>query len=86
VPAAGADLARRYRNEALGELVVLRGPAGVTFDFGEWKSAVASRRNADGSLSFVTITPGMTGLEFLVADGGLLFRDAQHEYLFTARP
>jgi CubicO group peptidase (beta-lactamase class C family) len=86
VPAAGAGLAARYRNGALGELAVLRGPAGVTFDFGEWKSAVASRRNADGSLSFVTITPGMTGLEFLVAAGGLLFRDAQHEYLFTASP
>jgi CubicO group peptidase (beta-lactamase class C family) len=86
VPAAAAGLAARYRNEALGEIAVVAGPAGVTFDFGEWKSAVASRRNADGSLSFVTITPGMTGLEFLMSERGLLFRDAQHEYRFTAEP
>jgi CubicO group peptidase (beta-lactamase class C family) len=86
VPAAAAGLAAHYRNGALGDIAVARGPAGVTFDFGEWKSAIASRRNPDGSLSFITITPGMTGLEFLAGDGRLLFHDAQHEYEFTAVP
>ena len=28
-----------------------------TFDFGEWKSAVASRKNDDGTISFITIDP-----------------------------
>ena len=35
----------------------------------------------------MTITPGMDGLEFVVAGRAgartLLFRDAQHEYVFT---
>jgi CubicO group peptidase (beta-lactamase class C family) len=86
VPAAADGLAPRYRNDALGTLDVTRGPGGVTFDFGEWKSPVASRRNSDGSVSFVTIVPGMTGLEFLASAGGLLYRDAQHDYLFTPAP
>jgi CubicO group peptidase (beta-lactamase class C family) len=93
VPAA-AEVARalapRYRNAALGELAVTSGTADDTwFDFGEWKSQVASRKNADGTISLVTIVPGMDGLEFVVGKAGgprtLLVRDAQHEYVFTER-
>jgi hypothetical protein len=62
---------------------------GLIFDFGEWKSPVASRRNPDGTTSFLTTAPGVTGLEFVVGASGpkrtLLFRDAQHEYIFTER-
>jgi hypothetical protein len=56
------------------------------FDFGEWRSEVASRKNPDGSVSFVTIVPGLTGLELVVGSGAertLIVRDAQHEYVFT---
>lgn len=90
VPADRAEagkLARRYRNEALGEVAVGQEGGATTFDFGEWKSEVASRRNADGSSSFVTIAPGLSGLEFIVGEGDgrrtLITRDAQHEYVFT---
>jgi len=90
VPAAAADaarLARAYVNPALGRLVVRRNGAQVRFDFGDWKSAVASRRNDDGTTSFVTIDPGSNGFEFVVAkqDGKrtLVLRDAQHEYAFV---
>ena len=59
----------------------------VLFDVGEWKSAVASRKNDDGSISFITIDPTLGGIEFVVADRdgkrALMVRDAQHEYLFT---
>ena len=53
--AESAKLAARYTSAALGEVAVSRvGPATI-FDFGEWKSEVGSRRNPDGTVSFVTI-------------------------------
>jgi len=90
VPAAEDDagkLAARYRNEALGDIAVSRDKGATYFDVGEWKTPVASRHHADGSVSFVTITPGLTGLETVVGSAGgkrtLVIRDAQHEYVFT---
>jgi len=54
---------------------------------GEWKSAVASRKNDDGTVSFITIDPTLAGFEFVVADKDgkrqLITRDAQHEYVFV---
>jgi CubicO group peptidase (beta-lactamase class C family) len=91
VPAEASDsakLASRYANQALGEIVVSRTGAATVFDFGEWKSEVASRRNPDGTVSFLTIVPGLQGLEFVVGAGAkptLVTRDAQHEYVFEAR-
>jgi CubicO group peptidase (beta-lactamase class C family) len=86
-----AKLARRYANPAIGSLVVSRRGARAIFDFGDWKSSVATRRNDDGTTSFITIDPSFVGFEFVAgsADGQrtLTLRDAQHEYLFTeAKP
>jgi len=60
---------------------------GVTlFDVSEWRSSVASRRNDDGAMSFVTIDPTLAVFEFTMGerDGKrtLVLRDAQHEYVF----
>ncbi|HEX8952194.1 MAG TPA: serine hydrolase, partial [Polyangia bacterium] len=59
----------------------------TVFDFGEWKSPVASRKNDDGTFSFFTIEPGLGGVELVVGekDGKrtLTTRDAQHEYVFV---
>ena len=58
------------------------------FDFGEWKSDVASRHNPDGSVSFITTSPGINGFEFVVSSGAkrtLILRDAQHEYVFDEK-
>jgi hypothetical protein len=89
VPAAAADagkLASRYVNEALGDITVRRAGAATIFDFGEWKSEVASRHNPDGTVSFLTVAPGILGLEFVVGQAAkptLIVRDAQHEYVFA---
>ena len=85
-PEAAAKLAPRYASPELGEMRVLREGKAVFFDVGEWKSAVASRKNDDGTISFVTIDPTLAGFEFVVADRDgrrrLITRDAQHEYVF----
>jgi len=82
---AAALLADHYRNDALGEVSVQKVKDTLVFDFGEWQSEVASRKNPDGTLSFVTISPGIEGLEFVVGDEKtLILRDAQHEYIFDA--
>jgi hypothetical protein len=81
-----AKLASRYSNPALGELRVSAHDGGTIFDFGQWHSAVASRKNDDGTMSFVLIDPTIW-FNFVVSerDGkkALVVRDAQHEYAFV---
>ncbi len=89
-PAESGKLAPRYASAALGSLEISRRADGtLMFDFGEWRSEVASRRNDDGSVSFITISPSLEGFEFVVAaaDGrrSLVMRDSQHEYVFQER-
>ncbi len=82
-----AKLAALYANPALGEIAVTHPGAETVFDFGEWKTPVASRKNPDGTVSFITIAPGGEGFEFVVGSGPkktLVIRDAQHEYVFEA--
>jgi len=85
-PAESSKLAGHYHNDALGDLDVRRDGARIVFDFGEFRSEVATRKNPDGSISFVTIAPGIQGIEFVPGTGDakrLTVRDAQHEYVFT---
>jgi CubicO group peptidase (beta-lactamase class C family) len=85
-PSAVRQLATRYKSPELGGLTVRRRGSGTVFDFGEWQSAVASRKNDDGTVSFFSIDPNKAGFEFVVAerDGkrALVIRDGQHEYAF----
>jgi hypothetical protein len=86
--AESEKLAAAYTNPALGEIAVGRSGGTTTFDFGEWKSEMATRKNPDGTTSFITIVPGMIGVEFLVGSGEqrtLIIRDNQHEYVFTEK-
>jgi CubicO group peptidase (beta-lactamase class C family) len=90
VPADSSEAAKlgaMYRNASLGHVAVSRADGKTSFDFGAWQSEVASRRNDDGSLSFVTISPGEDGLDFVVTKGdkgpGLVIRDRQHEYRYA---
>jgi len=86
-PSQAAKLAARYRNAALGDVVVRHERGGTVFDVGEWKSAVASRVNDDHTISFITTDPSLLGFEFVVADRdgkrALIVRDGQHEYVFA---
>ena len=89
VPADAGEagkLAKRYSNAALGDIIVSQNQGATVFDFGEWQSEVASRRNPDGTVSFITTVPGLNGFEFVVGSGAkrtLIVRDAQHEYVFA---
>jgi CubicO group peptidase (beta-lactamase class C family) len=90
VPAAPdlvTKLAEKYRSKELGEIDVRNEKEQTVFDFGEWKSVVASRKNDDGSISFITIDPTVDGFEFVVGEKAgkrtLTIRDGQHEYIFT---
>jgi hypothetical protein len=93
LPAAAADaakLAPRYASDELGEIAVRRDGRAVVFDFGEWKSEVASSRNSDGSVSFRAVDAGIWGfgLELIAVDGAkrlLKLREGQHEYTFTEK-
>jgi len=93
LPADAADaakLAPRYASDDLGELSVRRDGSALIFDFGEWKSEVASRRNPDGSVSFRAVDAGIWGfgLEFVVENGAkrtLKLREGQHEYTFKEK-
>ncbi len=84
---AASSLADHYVSPDLGHIAVLRGGGKTMFDFGAWKSEVASRKNDDGTTSFVTIDPTNAGFNFVVTtkDGkrGLVLRDGQHEYHYT---
>jgi hypothetical protein len=79
-----SKLATKYSQPALGEVAVNHVGAATVFDFGEWSSEVASRKNPDGTVSFITIAPGVDGLEFVNGPGTLTLRDAQHEYSLRA--
>ena len=83
-----ARLAKHYANPSLGEIAVSTSGSATIFDFGEWSSEMASRKNPDGTISFITIVPGVIGSEFVVGSGPkrtLTIRDAQHEYVFEER-
>ena len=82
---AATALAAQYGNESLGKIAVSRNDSVTVFDFGEWRSEVATQKNPDGTISFVTIDPGVAGLVFVVGSSEerqLILRDAQHEYVF----
>lgn len=87
-PDASAKLAKHYSNPAMGDIDVSSSGSATIFDFGEWKTPVATKKNPDGTISFETIVPGMSGAEFVVGSGAkrtLTIRDAQHEYVFNER-
>jgi hypothetical protein len=84
---AAGRLAARYTSPELGELSIRRQGSSIIFDLGEWRSAIASRKNDDGTISFITIDPGAAGFEFVETKRNdkraLIVREGQHEYIFT---
>jgi hypothetical protein len=88
-PDAAKQLAAKYSSDALGDITVTHQGAATWFDFGEWKTEMATKTNPDGTISFVTIVPGMNGIELVqgTTNGkrSLVLRDAQHEYTFVEK-
>lgn len=86
-PDAVAALAPAYRNADLGPLTIVRTGTELRFRAAAMSTRMASRRNDDGTLSFISIEPGLEEGDFVVGqvDGKrtLVTRDAQHEYVFT---
>lgn len=90
LPVTGAqadELAAAYRSAELGTLRVERSADLVRFRFTDWESDVALKRESDGSISWVTISPSIQGFAFVPATVGgkrtLKLIDAQHEYVFV---
>jgi CubicO group peptidase (beta-lactamase class C family) len=85
---AAKKLAARYASPELGSLQVQRQGGKLRFRFAHWNSEVALRKNEDGSQSYITIDPGISGIELVrdekAARPTLILRDAQHEYRFVA--
>ncbi|MCE4556428.1 serine hydrolase domain-containing protein [Roseateles cellulosilyticus] len=89
VPAdAIKPMAAAYASPELGHIKIARRAGKLRFQFDHWSSEVALRRNEDGTQSYITIDPGVEGIEFLRDDKAgaptLVLRDAQHEYRFVA--
>jgi CubicO group peptidase (beta-lactamase class C family) len=86
-PLAVKALAAQYVSPDLGRLRVQKKAGSVRFAFTDWSSAVATRKNDDGTLSFVTVSPAVDGFAFVVGnkDGKrtLTLLDNQHAYVFT---
>jgi hypothetical protein len=90
VPADAAEvakLAKQYKNDALGPIAVSQDKGNTVFTFAEWKSPMASRKNDDGSVSFLPLEPSLHWFTLVAGtrDGKrvLIVRDGQHEYVFS---
>lgn len=85
--AAVAALAPAYASTDLGALKVTKAGTGVTFDFRSFGSPMGTRKNDDGTISFVGLDPTVLFLPLVVAtEGGkkaLSVRDSQHEFKFV---
>ena len=92
VPDAGAveALASEYASSELGQLKVSRAGNRVSFKFRTLTSSMGTRKNDDGTISFVSIDPTLLYFPLVVStEGGkpaLVVRDGQHEYKFVGAP
>ena len=85
---AVAALAGRYSSPELGSLKVTRHGSDVSFAFRTFTSKMGTRKNDDGTISFVTLDPAFLDTPFVVSRNGgkpsLKLLDNQHDYEFTA--
>jgi CubicO group peptidase (beta-lactamase class C family) len=87
-PAVLAGLASRYHSPEPGSITITDRDGAKWVEAGSIRGPLATRKNADGSVSIVSIAPGGIGLDALVgtdAKGArtLTVRDSQHEYVYT---
>ncbi|WP_206073253.1 serine hydrolase domain-containing protein [Erythrobacter colymbi] len=86
-PAAVAGLAASYYNADLGPLKVTRDAKETRFAFRTMSTPVGTRKNEDGTLSFVGLDPTLLFFPLVAGtqDGKrtLVVRDSQHEFVFV---
>ncbi len=86
-PAVVANLAARYLNPEVGALTISDRGGQKWLKAGYVEGPLATRKNADGSVSLVSVGPGGIGFDGMVGtkDGArtLTMRDSQHEYVYT---
>jgi CubicO group peptidase (beta-lactamase class C family) len=87
-PAAVAALAPAYANADLGSLRVVKTARGVDFTFRTLSTPMGTRKNDDGTISFVALDPTLLFFPLVVSmEAGkpaLIARDSQHEFKFVA--
>jgi CubicO group peptidase (beta-lactamase class C family) len=85
-PAAMAGIGKTFDNPQLGRLDVRRAGNDVVFATASGSSRMASRKNDDGTTSFVAIDPTLLGWEYVAGTQAgkttLTTRDDQHSYIF----
>lgn len=85
--AAVAALAGSYTSPELGALKVDRRGGDVSFSFTTVTSKAATKKNDDGTISFVMTDPTLAYFPIVVGKDGdrrtLIIRDSQHEYKFA---
>ncbi|MES2320276.1 MAG: serine hydrolase domain-containing protein [Pseudomonadota bacterium] len=84
--AIAGTLAKHYRNAELGDLWIRTEGKELVLDAGEWRSMLGTRKSDSGTLTLVSTSPEVAGLELIVgsAEGKriLTLNDAQHAYRF----
>lgn len=82
-----SKLAPHYVNEQLGSIRVRKLGEQTIFVLDGGESRMATRKNDDGTISFINADPPLSDFEFVKGekDGRrvLIVRDAQHEYVFV---
>jgi hypothetical protein len=86
-PVVVAALASKYRNPEVGTVIISDRGGTKWLKAGFVEGPVATRKNADGSMSLVSAGPGLVGVEALIGSQNgsrtLTIRDSQHEYVYT---
>jgi hypothetical protein len=76
--------------EDRGSMVFTPSPGSLSGSNGVWSINFATKANPNGTVSLVTASPGLTGLNFVVANEGgkraLVVRDGQHIYRYIETP
>jgi CubicO group peptidase (beta-lactamase class C family) len=87
--AATAELAASYHNADLGLLTVTKNGTGTRFAFRTMATPVGTKKNEDGTTSFVALDPTLLFFPLVAGskDGKrtLTARDGQHEFVFVER-
>lgn len=82
-----ANLALHYRAPDIGTITISDRDGGKWIKAGSVEGPLATRKNADGSVSIVSVGPGLINVEALVGGTSgartLTVRDGQHEYVYS---